>query len=172
MTVKFHLNLQNPENSHIVIVDVSSSSSNCSWLTRKKIVIGSIAGVAVATATAYFFINKALTETAFSSNTTETSTSHNVFSDRTQLLVNQSSLSLYNITRLVEKPPSYFDNCVPAFQSHLNLFKTCGVSVCNCMRNAGEVFKFLCNTYALGVIEEDECEKASIVMETCRERSC
>ncbi|QZA58478.1 hypothetical protein [Candidatus Rhabdochlamydia porcellionis] len=191
MTIKFHPVLQIQKNPHTVTVDLSSSSSNRSWLARKKIVIGSITGVAVAAATAYFFINQALTETAFSSNTTETSTffinqaltetvfssnttetSTEYFTDSTELPMNESIRSLHNIVKLVTTGPDYYDNCASAFQAHWARFKECGTTVNDCMKNSIKLFdKLFCkpSTHSFGYVDDRSkaCEKNYFALARC-----
>lgn len=185
MTVKFHPSLQNSENLHTVIVGLSSSSSNRSWLTRKKIVIGSVTGIAVAAATAYFFINKTLTETAFSTNATESSTEHftafstnttetstEYFADSTQLPMNESIRSLHNIVRLVTTEPNYYGNCIPAFQDHLKRFKECGITLNECMQNSIKLFgELFCKppTNSFGYIDDhsEKCKNTYFALSRC-----
>jgi hypothetical protein len=168
--VPFHSVPQNSENLYIITIDLSPSSSNCSRLIGKKIVIGSILGIAVAAATAYFFMNKALAETAFSTHTTETSTEY--FADSTKLLSSESIQSLYNIVRLVTTEPDYYDHCIPAFRDHWERFKECGVSINECMQNSIKLFgKLFCKppTNSFGYIDDrsEECENTYFALARC-----
>lgn len=173
MTVKVHFQPvpQNPENSHIVTVDLSPSSSNRSWLTRRNIVIGGALGIGITAAaiTAYLLsANNAFTEIALSTNTTDTSTEY--FADPTESSVNQSTLSLYRITQLVETEPNHYGNCTSAFKKHLETFITCGKMLCECVYNARDTFELYCSSYAKNILKTpEECKEAGVRIQRCIE---
>lgn len=175
--VKFTPSALKGSENHSITVYLPPSTSNSSWLTRRKnMAIGSAIGlgITVTAVTAYFLsVNNAFTETAFSSNTTETSTGFNAFAGTTTPSVNQSSLSLYNIAQLVETEPNYYANCKSAFQAHLEIFKICGKTLCSCIKNARDAFELHCLDYARNILKTpEECKETEFRIQRCLEREC
>lgn len=170
---------ENPQNrdEFTVTVNFSPLESNPSWLTRRNMIIGSVTiGIVVTAAavTAYYLsVNP-------------------VFTENTELSRNQSTLSLYNITKLIDQPSKTFGNCesvfdlsseefteciktvcAKAFQVHLDNFTSCGETICACIRNARDVFALHCSTYAKNIVHTlKECTNAANTMQKCIEREC
>lgn len=148
VSVKFH---QVPQT---VTVDLSPLPSNRSCLTRRKIVIGVIGGVlgiGAAAVTAYLL-------------------SAEYFAGPTESSVNQSTLSLYRITQLVETEPNYYGNCKSAFEKHLETFINCGKKLCECIYNARNTFEAYCPSYAENILKTPEdCKEAESRIQRCIE---
>ncbi|HEV3270498.1 MAG TPA: hypothetical protein VGZ69_07650 [Candidatus Rhabdochlamydia sp.] len=160
--------------SHTVTVYLPPSSSNRSYSILKRVGIGflTLAGTAALAATIYFSVfNKASKESTSASNTTETSTGHNVFADCTEPSISESLQSLHNIVRLVQTGPDYYDNCASAFQAHWERFKECGASVDECMRNSiklfGELFCKPPNSFGYIDDNSEKCENTYFALARC-----
>ncbi len=114
--------------------------------------------------------NNAFTETAFSTNTTETSTGHNVFADPTESPMSESMRSLHNIVKLVTTDSNGYYNCNSAFQAHWERFKECGASANDCMRNSIKLFgELFCKPPTKGYIDDrsEKCENNYFALARC-----
>jgi hypothetical protein len=138
----------------VVYVPRKATCSN--WLKYSSISIA-VLGIAAIGATV------CLTSSIFN----EKVTSPNMASNDTSPFTNQSTASLWDIYKYVEETD--FTQCGPAFTKHWKLFESCGPSVCDCVRNARDVFEKYCSLYAQGILPSYKCQDVANVIQRCKE---
>lgn len=154
VTTESYSNTQE-DNPFIVKIPSSSLRSNSFWLTKKSLTIGiaALGTIAAATVAAYYLSTSSIS------------------ADHTEPSVNQSSLSIFNIYTTVEEKG--YDKCKQAFMTHLEAFESCGISMCDCIRNARDVFELHCSSYARNIANTTkQCQEVGLAMQRCIEWEC
>lgn len=146
-------------NPFIVKISPSSSRSNLSWLTKKNLITGILAlGTITAAAVTVYYLSARST----------------LFANHEP--VNQSSLSLFNIYTDIENPDEElinYNKCKGSFAAHWATFKSCGTTLCDCIRNARNVFEKHCLEYAKNIANTtQQCQEAENAIHRCKERLC
>ncbi|MGL5263562.1 MAG: hypothetical protein ACRDAI_03155 [Candidatus Rhabdochlamydia sp.] len=57
--------------------------------------------------------------------------------------------------------------------THLEAFESCGISMCDCIRNARDVFELHCSSYARNIANTTkQCREVGLAMQRCIEWEC
>lgn len=141
----------NAQEENPFIVKIPSSSSNPFWQAKKSLTIGIAAGVITAATVAAYYLSTG-----------------SISADHAESSVNQSSLSIFDISTYVEK--NGYDKCRQAFIDHLEAFKDCGITLCDCIRNTRDVFEKHCLEHASNIANTTEqCRETGNALQKCLE---
>lgn len=145
-----------PQQKNCTTVYVPNSTSSNQLIRRNVIaVLGTGATIGAAAYLAYNMLMRI---------------ENHVLTNNTEPLVNQSSLSLFNIYKHVK---TNYSQCEPAFARHWELFKNCGAFLCDCVRNAREAFENHCPSYAQNIAQNPlMCKELANTMQGCKEHIC
>ena len=161
------------QKSSTITVHVPKRSFN--YLIRRNVTIaaGAMIGCGIVVGAVMYLARSAFTDHPISDGIDSAFTEHPTLEDRMQYFPNLSSLSLYKIYKYLTGEESVFSQCKPDFTHHLAVFPNCGISLCDCIRNAREVFENHCSIYAQNVVQNpSECQEVANTMQRCKEYTC